>query len=137
MSTEKFINYLVATAVAIIIFAIVITAVMQGPADKAFSQIITVGPEWNDDSWSCTSDADFMVHSTLRGIDDSPQLRITIPEVGTQSLLTLDPEKMETFSIGASGGSTLTMTRTGTITGFITLQTTSDATASCSNHPAL
>ena len=37
---------LVSVSTAIIIFAIVITATVQGPPEKAFSQVITVGPVW-------------------------------------------------------------------------------------------
>ena len=122
---------LAAAAVVIILFAIAITAVVQGSPSPTFSQIITVGPVWNSDVWSCTSDADFIVHGTLRGIGENPQLTISISDVGTQSLYTLESGKMETFSIGSDAGDTITLTRTGTITGFITMQTTSDATAAC------
>ena len=119
-----------AAAVAFIIFAIVITAVVQGPADKAFSQVVTVGPVWNGDVWSCTSNSDFMIHAVLRSTGES-QLAINIPDLGTQSLYTLEPGQMETFSVGAKADSTIIITRTGTVTGFITLQTASDTNAGC------
>jgi len=42
--------FVTGAAVAIIVFAIVITAVVQGPPPKTFSQVITVGPIWRGDS---------------------------------------------------------------------------------------
>jgi len=71
----------IAAAVVIIVFAIGITAAVQGTPDKPMSQIITVGPVWNTDSWECTSDADFMVYATLRGIGESPQIQINIQDL--------------------------------------------------------
>lgn len=130
-SNNRSLSFLVIGAVIVIIFAIVITAVLQGPPREAFSQIITVGPVWQTDTWSCTSDADFIVHGTLRGLAGST-LAIAITDLGSQSLYLLDSEKMETFSIGSPAGHTMTITRTGTVTGWITLQTNSDANASCS-----
>ena len=97
---------------------------------EPFSQIITVGPIWESNSWVCVSDSDFMVHGTLRGLDNS-QLEIFIENVGTQSLYSLYSGEMETFSVGSSAGNVVMITRTGTVTGFITLQTSADATASC------
>ena len=121
----------IAAAVVIIIVAVVITSAVQGPADKAFSQIINVGPVWNTDSWECTSDANFMVHVALRGIAPNPQIQINVLDSGIQSFFNLNPAELESFSVGAVADKTITITRTGTVTGFITLQTTSDATASC------
>jgi len=97
---------------------------------EPFSQVITVGPIWESDSWTCVSDSDFMVHGTLRGIGNA-QLEIFIENVGAQSLYTINPGEMETFSIGSTAGNEIIITRTGTVTGFITLQTSTDATASC------
>jgi len=123
-------TFLVSAAVVIIIAAIVITAFIQGPHEKPFSQVITVGPVWNSNQWSCTSDADFMIYGTLRGLEGA-MLAITISDLGTQSLYSFDAEKMETFSVGSPAGHMVTIIRTGTVTGWITLQTTSDAQASC------
>ena len=122
--------FLIITTV-IIIFAIVITAVVQGTPEPSFSQVITVGPVWISDSWSCTSDADFMVHGTLRASNDTSTLAINISGLGTQTIYYFDTGYMETFSVGSPGNDTMTITRTGSITGWITLQTTSDANASC------
>jgi len=121
----------IAAAVVIIVFAIAITAAVQGTPDKPMSQIITVGPVWNTDSWECTSDADFMVHAALRGIGEIPMIEINIQDHGTQSFYSLNIGESETFSIGNQADKTITITRTGTVTGFITLQTTSNAQASC------
>ena len=89
-----------------------------------------VGPVWDGDSWTCVSNSDFMVHGTLRGIGNA-QLTISIQDIGTQSLYTFNTGEMETFSIGSTAGKNVIITRTGTVTGFITLQTAADATASC------
>ena len=130
MDTNNSPVLLVSAAVVIIIFAIVITAIVQDSNSNGFTQIITVGPVWNSDAWSCTSDADFMVHGTLRGLEGA-LLELSIPDLGTQSLYAFNTEEMESFSIGSPGKHNITITRTGTITGWLTLQTTSDATASC------
>jgi len=117
--------------VVIIVFAIVFTSIAQGPPAKTFSQVITVGPVWDGDTWSCISSADFVVHGTLRGLANS-QLTINVGDVGTQSLYSLTPGELETFSIGSPGGNEILITRTGTVTGFLTLQTTTGAAAGCS-----
>lgn len=126
--------FLTAVTIIIITFAIVITASVQSQTPKeqaSFSKIITVGPVWSSDTWACTSDKDFIVHGALRGLNGS-QLEISISGLGTQSLYTLDPGKLETFSVGAAGGNTMTITRTiAAITGWLTLQTESDANANC------
>jgi len=121
---------LAAGIVLVIVFAIAITAVVQGSPPPTFSQVITVGPVWGGDVWSCTSDADFMVFGSLRGTGDS-QISINISGKGTQSLYSLTPGQLETFSVGGEANDRAVVTRTGTVTGFITLQTTSDATATC------
>ncbi len=74
-----------------------------------------------------------MVHVALRGLENS-QIEIFIENVGTQSLYSLNPGEMETFSVGSSAGNVVILTRTGTVTGFVTLQTTLDATASCTQQ---
>ena len=125
--------FLVSAATIIIIFAIGITAAVQGQPEKPFSQIITVGPVWTLNSWSCTSDADFMVYGTVRALERA-QLTIAISDLGTQALYTFDPSDLYSFSVGGPAGHTMTLTRSGTVTGWITLQTTSDATASCTQQ---
>ena len=85
---------------------------------------------WNTNTWGCTSDADFMVYGTVRALSGG-EISITISGLGTQSLYTFEPSELYSFSVGASAGQTMTITRTQTVTGWITLQTTSDATASC------
>ena len=121
----------IVAAVVIIILAIAITAAVQGSPEKAMSQILTVGPIWSTDAWRCTSDADFVVHATLRGIGENPLIKISAETHGTQSFYSLNIAESETFSVGNQGGKSITITRTGTVTGFLTLQTTSDAQASC------
>ncbi len=121
----------IAAAVIIIVLAIGIASAVQGTPDKAMSQIITVGPVWNTDSWECTSDADFIVHAALRGIGDTPLIEIFVEDHGTQSFYSLNIAESETFSVGNQADKTITITRTGTVTGFLTLQTTSNAQASC------
>ena len=120
--------------IIIIIFAVVITATVQsqvqGQPEKAFSQVITVGPVWTSDVWSCISDADFMVYGALRALNGT-LLAISIDRLGTQSLYSLDAGKMETFAVGSPAGHKMDITSTGTISGWITLQTTSGATAGC------
>ena len=71
-----------------------------------------------------------MVHGILRGLENA-QLEIFIENVGGQSLFTLNPLEMETFSVGSSAGNEIVITRQGIVTGFITLQTSVAATASC------
>ena len=121
----------IAAAVVIIVIAIAVTAAVQGTPEKAFSQIITVGPVWPTDTWTCTSDANFLIHATLRGIETTPQIQISVQGSGTQSLYTLNVGELESFSVGSPAEKSIIIERTGTVTGFVTLQTTSDATASC------
>ena len=121
----------IAAAVVIIVIAIAVTAAVQGTPEKAFSQIITVGPVWPTDTWTCTSDANFLIHATLRGIETIPQIQISVQGSGTQSFYTLNVGELESFSVGSPAEKSIIIERTGTVTGFVTLQTTSDATASC------
>ena len=118
--------------VAIILVAIGISNTMQQPQKSDAPQIITVGPIWNTNSWTCTSDSDFVVHGVLRGLADS-LIEINISNVGAQSLFALEEGQLEPFTVGAEGGNYITITRTGTLTGFITMQTASDAVASCTS----
>lgn len=126
-------TFLVSVSTAIIIFAIVISATVQGPSEKAFSQVITVGPVWTTTTWSCTSDADYMVHGVMTSYGNTTSvLIISISGKGTQPDLQFTPLEMQSFSIGGPADSTMNIqVARGTITGFLTLQTTSDATASC------
>lgn len=121
----------IVAAVVIIVIAIAVSAAVQGPTEKAFSQIITVGPIWTTDAWQCTSDASFMIHGVIRGIAPTPLIQISVASTGSQSFYGLDLGMLESFSIGGPPDEVITITRTGTVTGFITLQTTSDAVASC------
>ena len=130
MSSSQSQLFLTITTIVVIVFAVVITALVQGSPEPAFSQIITVGPVWSTDTWSCTSDADFIVHGTIRSIGDA-QLAIGISDLGTQSLYTFVPSNLYSFTIGSPADHTMTLTKVGTVTGWITLQTVSGATASC------
>lgn len=142
-SLGKFIRnptlFLVVAAVVVIIFAIVITSSYQTQVilsertseSTSFSKIITVGPVWNTNSWTCTSDKDFMVHGALRGIGGA-QFSIRISDLGSQSLYTfLSDGAAETFSVGSPANHNMIISRTGGVTGWITLQTSSDAQANC------
>jgi len=114
--------------VAVILVAIGAFSVSE--EEKSFSQILTVGPVWTTDSWLCTSDADFMVYGNVRGLPDS-LLEIDISGIGTQSLYALEDGQLESFSVGASGGQQIIITKSGIISGFITMQTISGAEANC------
>ncbi len=130
-SIDRSLILLVAIAVVIIIFAIVVTAQLQGHPAKPFSKIITVGPVWRTNSWVCTSDSDYLVHGAIRGIHGATYA-ISESNLGTQSLYVTDAGKMESFTVGSPGNQTITITSSGSITGFITLQTTEGAVAGCS-----
>lgn len=122
---------LVAGAVIIIIFAIAIANIVQGDPEGSFSQIVSVGPVWSTDTWQCTSDSDFMLHGVLRGFE-AAEFSIGVSNIGTQSLYTFSYYgQTESFSLGAEADQIITITRTGTVSGFLTLQTTTGSTASC------
>ena len=123
----------IAAAVVIIVIAIGITAAVQGTTDKSMSQVLTVGPVWNTNAWECTSDSDFVVHAMIRGIgtDPLPLIQILVQSQGTQSFISMADSESVSFSVGNQADKSITITRTGTVTGFLTLQTTSDAIASC------
>jgi len=130
--------FLVSAATIVIIFAIVITATVQnstvqGPTDEeSFSQVITVGPVWPTNGWICSSDADYVVDAVLVSYGDTPSyLEIEISGQGAQPDFEFTPSKMETFSVGGPAGSTMTISSMGDISGYITLQTLSNANASC------
>jgi len=123
---------LVGAATIIIIFSIIITAAVQGTPAQPMSQIITVGPLWSTNSWLCTSTDEFMVHGVLIGYSDFAGLEIHISGLGVQPDFIFERREMKTFSIGGPEDSSIRITRNnGVITGFLTLQTASDATASC------
>jgi len=123
---------LVGAAVIIIIFAIVITAAIQNSNEKSFSKILTVGPVWNTNTWLCTSTEEFLVHGVLIAYTDGARLTIAISGQGTQPDFRFAQAEMKTFSIGGPADSSIRITRSvGVITGYLTLQTSSDATASC------
>ena len=119
--------------IVIIVSAVAILLSMQ-KNEGTFSKIITVGPIWTSDAWSCTSNKDFLVYGALRGFENT-QISISIPDLGTQSLYALNDGKMQTFTIGGQADQTVIITRTGVVTGWLTLQTTSDANAACMQTP--
>jgi len=121
----------VGIATIIIVFAILITAVVHGPTEKSFSQIITVGPVWNTNSWDCTSDSEYIVHGVLISYEQPSYLTISIGGVGNQPDYEFPFLEMKSFSVGAPAGSIMVISSSGIITGFLTLQTMSDAEASC------
>jgi len=123
---------LVSASTIIIIFTIVITATVQSEQGNQFSQVITVGPVWTTDAWECTSDADFTVDAVLIAYGNGTnRLTIFVSTQGTQPDFELTSLEMESFTVGGPADTTIQITRLGTISGFITLQTTSGATASC------
>ncbi len=122
---------LVGGATVIIVFAIVITAAVHGSNNNSMSQIITVGPVWNTNTWSCTSTTNFIVYGTLISYDDPAGLTIQISDKGTQPDFDFYPLEMHSFTVGGNADSVMNITRTGNISGFITLQTSTGATASC------
>jgi len=122
----------IAVGVVIIVFAIAIASAVQGVPENPVPKIVTVGPVWPTDAWRCTSDTDFMIYATLRGIQGNPQIKISVQGHGTQSFYNLNVGELEDFSVGNQAGKTITITKTGgSVSGFLTLQTTSDAKASC------
>jgi len=125
----------IAAAVVIIVIAIGIASAVQGTPEKPMSQIVTVGPVWATDAWTCTSDADFVVHAMIRGIgvDPLPQISVQATTHGTQSFYSFANSESVSFSVGNQADKVIVITRTGTVTGFLTLQTTSDAIASCTS----
>ncbi len=139
MSMIKFTRtdiFLVATSTIIIIFAIAIATGVQSPTEKSFSQVITVGPVWTTNSWVCTSTSEYIVHGVLISYGNSTStLSIAISGIGNQPDFEFTPLKMESFSLGAPAGSSMTISSFGTITGYLTLQTMSDAEAICIQPP--
>jgi len=123
---------LISAATIVIVFAIVITAIVQGTPEIPFSQVITAGPVWTTDTWLCTSTADFIIDAALIAYGEGGTLQIYVSGLGTQPNFKFEPLIMQSFSIGGAGDSSVMITRnSGVVTGFLTLQTTSDAIASC------
>ena len=122
--------FLTMITIVVIVFAIAITAQLQGRPEKPFSQILTYGPVWDGTKWTCVSDKDFLIHGTIRGLNNA-MVAITIQGVGTQSLYSLDFGKMQSFTVGSSAAHAMIIERNNTVSGWFTLQTESDAKASC------
>lgn len=121
---------LIASVLIVAVFVIVTISLLQ-PKSESFSQILTFGPLWNNgNTWTCTSDAGYLVHGALRGIQNS-QIAISIPVMGAQSLYQLDNSHLQSFTVGGKAGQPLIITKTGEVTGWITLQTMSGAKANC------
>jgi len=126
----------IAAAVVIIVIAIGITAAVQGTTVQPMSKVLTFGPVWPNDSWQCTSDADFVVHVVLRGLENDsglPQLRIEVEGQGSQSFISMENSQSTSFTVGSQADKVIIITKTGGVSGFLTLQTTSDAQASCTS----
>ncbi len=123
---------LISAATIIIVFAIVITAIVQGSPEVAMAQIITAGPVWPTNAWLCTSTADYIVHSTLIAYGDGATVQIFVSGLGTQPDFKFEPREMQSFSIGGPAGSSVVITKnSGSLSGFLTMQTASNAIASC------
>ena len=124
---------LVGAAVIIIVFAIVITAAVQGSEEaRTFSKVKTVGPVWHTDTWVCTSTKEFLVHGVLIAYANNVGLTIAVSGQGTQPDFRLQQNDLKTFTIGGPAGSNIRISKSlGELSGFLTLQTSSDAKASC------
>jgi len=129
--------FLVGSSTIIILIGITIAATVVSQSEKSFSQVITVGPVWIDNTWVCSSNSEFIVHGVLISYGNSTSsLSIAISGIGTQPDFEFTPLKMESFSVGGPADSAITISRFGTITGYLTLQTMSDAEAFCIQSPA-
>ena len=123
-------NYtVIAVGIAIIAALVIMTPHSTPPQDQS-DQIITVGPVWSTSTWLCQSSSDYIIHGTLRGLDNS-QIAIAISGLGKQSLYSLIPGHLETFTVGSPAGHQMNITETGTVTGWLTMQTAHDAKANC------
>ena len=71
------------------------------------------------------------MHATLIAYSEDNMLTIFQNTQGTQPDFRLTPLEIQSFTVGGTADSFTTITRSGEISGFITLQTTSGATASC------
>ena len=122
---------LIGGAVIIIIFALVITATVQASNEESFSQISTYGPVWHTETWICTSSAEFILHGVLISYDSPGGLTIFMSGKGTQPDFQLQHREMSTFSLGGTADSSIRLTKSGSLSGFLTLQTSSGAIADC------
>ena len=122
-------SYIVIAVGIAVIAAVVMTSYSKPQQDTSF-QVITVGPVWSAPTWSCYSSSDYIVNGMLHGLGGS-QLAVSISGLGTQSLYSLIPGHLESFTVGSPGGHTMRITATGTLTGWITLQTAHGAKANC------
>jgi len=87
---------------------------------------------WNTNTWICTSTEEFLVHGVLISYTEGAGLTINVSGQGTQPDFRFAPGEMKSFSIGGPADSSIQITRSvGVITGFLTLQTSTDAIASC------
>ena len=128
--------FLIASSTIIILIAIAISTNVLSQSEKSFSQVITVGPVWTSNTWLCTSTSEYLVHGVLISYGNSTStLSIAISGIGNQPDFEFTPLKMESFSLGAPAGSSMTISSFGTITGYLTLQTMSDAEAICIQPP--
>jgi len=75
--------------------------------------------------------AEFMVHAVLIAYDEPNRIIISIDSRGSQPDFELFPLELVSFSVGAKSDDIITITKSGNISGYITLQTVSGATASC------
>jgi hypothetical protein len=67
----------------------------------------------------------------LRGFEGA-KFAISVSNIGTQSLYTfLNEGPPIAFTVGAEPNQSITITRTGTVSGFLTLQTNTGAIARC------
>ncbi len=130
--------FLIASSTIIILMAITISTSVLSQSEKSFSQVITVGPVWTTNTWLCTSTSEYIVHGVLISYGNSTStLSIAITGIGNQPDFEFTPLKMESFSVGAPAGSNMIISSFGTITGYLTLQTMSDAEASCLQAPSV
>ncbi len=121
--------FLTAVTIVVIVAAIVIVGASINH-QSTFSKIVTVGPVLQTAGWTCSSDKDYVVTGALRGINNG-QITISVSGLGSQSLYLLDNNKIQSFTVGSPGGHMMNITRTGVVTGWITMQTMSDANATC------
>jgi len=120
---------LTAFSIIVIVIAVAVIVDSHNQPQKPF-QIQTYGPVWDGTVWTCTSNSDYVIYGTVRGLTNA-QLAVSISGVGTQSLYSLDFGKLYSFTVGSPGNHTMQIIRTNTVSGFFTLQTAPDAKAAC------
>jgi len=72
-----------------------------------------------------------VIHAILIAYSEPNSLTIFLSTGGTQPDIRFTPLELQSFTIGGRADSNIKITRDGNITGFITLETTSGAKASC------